>query len=78
MQFIHVGPIHSNLGLNSYGLFTNLSMNVIMKKCLLMFGILLIVVIMASLLERKNNKEVLDEKLAMGQNEPKTIINSNN
>lgn len=53
-------------------------MNLIMKKCLLMFGILLIVVIMASILERKNSEDVLDEKLAMGQNEPKTILNSNN
>lgn len=49
-----------------------------MKRCLLMFGILLIVVIVASILEQKNSEQILNENLAMGQNEPKIVINPNN
>lgn len=43
-----------------------------------MFGILLVVVIVASILEHKNSEAVLDEKLAMGQNAPKTIVDVRN
>ena len=49
-----------------------------MKRCLLMFGILLVVVIVASVLEHKNSEAVLDQKLAMGQNVPKTIVDTRN
>ena len=50
----------------------------IMKRCLLMFGILLVVVIVESILEHKNSEALLDEKLAMGQNAPKTIVDVRN
>lgn len=43
-----------------------------------MFGILLVVVIVASILEHKNSEEVLDEKLAMGQNVPTAIVDVRN
>lgn len=43
-----------------------------------MFGILLVVVIVASILEHKNSEKVLDEKLAMGQDQPKVIVSPNN
>ncbi|WP_161598207.1 hypothetical protein [Maribacter flavus] len=49
-----------------------------MKRCLLMFGILLVVVIVASILEHKNSGEVLNEKLAIGQNAAKTIVDARN
>ena len=39
-----------------------------------MFGILLVVVIVASILEHKTTNEVLNEKLAMGNNEPNMTI----
>ncbi|WP_158657106.1 hypothetical protein [Maribacter cobaltidurans] len=45
-----------------------------MKRCLLMFGILLVVVIVASILEHKTNDEALNKKLAMGNNEPSMTI----
>lgn len=49
-----------------------------MKRCLLMFGILLVVVIVASILEHKSSENAIPEKLAMGQNEPKTMVVPNN
>jgi hypothetical protein len=43
-----------------------------------MFGILLVVVIVASILEHKNSEKSFPEKLAMGHNETKTMIDPNN
>lgn len=45
-----------------------------MKRCVLMFGILLLVVIVASILEHKNSQEVPSNKIAMDQNQPSQIM----
>lgn len=48
-----------------------------MKKCLIMFGILLVVVIVACIMEHKTANEVLNDNLAMETGGVQNILSSN-